>query len=80
MNEFPYGSRTKWLQSVRDKPGKHWASSNSWSYEGDVYGTFLSDDFWLGTNFRYSILDNIDNGLILKRVLFNKIWKNRREI
>ena len=77
-DKFPGGSRKKWLESIRDKPGDYWPIGDSWSYENKekVYGTFLSDDFFLDTNNRYPILENIDNGLTLKQALFNNIWKS----
>lgn len=77
-DKFPGGSRKKWLDSIRDKPGDYWPIGDGWSYENKqrVYGTFLSDDFFLDTNNRFTILEAIDNGLMLKQTLFNSIWKN----
>ena len=77
-DKFPGGSRKKWLDSIRDKPGDYWPIGDGWSYENKqrVYGTFLSDDFFLDTNNRFTILEAIDNGVMLKQTLFNSIWKN----
>lgn len=77
-DKFPGGSRKKWLDSIRDKPGDYWPIGDGWSYENKqkVYGTFLFDDFFLDANNRFLILDAIDNGVMLKQTLFNSIWKS----
>ena len=77
-DRFPGGSRRKWLDSIRDKPGDYWPIGDNWSYLNveKVYGTFLSDDFFLDTNNRFAILENIDNGINFKLILFKKIWKD----
>jgi hypothetical protein len=78
VDRFPSGSRKKWLNNIRDKPGDYWPIGDGWSYENKhkVYGTFLSDDFFLETNNRYLILENINNDFLAKQSLFNNIWKN----
>ena len=60
-DKFPGGSRKKWLEAIRDKPGDYWPIGDGWSYENKmrVYGTFLSDDFFLETNNRFTIIEGI---------------------
>ena len=77
-DKFPWGSRQNWLDSIRDKPGDYWPIGDGWSYENKekVYGTFLSDDFFLGTNNRFRIIENIDSSIPFKFGVFINIWKN----
>lgn len=76
--KYPWGSRKNWLESIRDKPGDYWPIGDGWSYENKekIYGTFLSDDFFLDTNNRFRIIENIDNSIPFKFGVFMNIWKN----
>lgn len=78
IDKFPNGSRKKWLENIRDKPGDYWPIGDGWSYENKnkIFGTFLLDDFFLETHNRNVILDNINNDLVAKEKIFNNVWKN----
>lgn len=76
-NFYPHDSRTEWLDSVRGAPGRSWGDGMEWSFSNShqIYGTFLSDDFFLNANQRFTILEGVDSGIVFKLTVFNKVWR-----
>lgn len=76
-NFYPHDSRTEWLEAIRGAPGRSWGEGMEWAFanEAQIYGSFLSDDFFLNANQRFTILEGVDNGLVFKLTVFNKVWR-----
>jgi hypothetical protein len=76
-NFYPKNSREKWLESIRDTPGKGWGQSMEWIFDNPekIFGSFLFDDFFSKTNHRFTVLEAIDNGILVKLTVFKQVWK-----